>query len=55
MSLADLDRALELTAPEEAASVYHQRGGVRVLLNDFVGAIEKTGWLSVFAPMLPKK
>ena len=38
-ALADLDRALELTAPAEAASVYHQRGGVRVLLNDFVGAI----------------
>jgi tetratricopeptide (TPR) repeat protein len=38
-ALADLDRALEVTAPAEAASVYHQRGGVRVLLNDFVGAI----------------
>ena len=38
-TLADLDRALELTAPEEAAWVYDQRGGVRVLLNDFVGAI----------------
>lgn len=38
-ALADLDRALELAAPAEVASVYHQRGGVRVLLNDFVGAI----------------
>jgi tetratricopeptide (TPR) repeat protein len=38
-ALADLDRALELTAPEEAGALYHQRGGVRVLLNDFVGAI----------------
>ncbi len=38
-TLADLDRALELTTPEEAAWVYDHRGGVCVLLNDFVGAI----------------
>jgi tetratricopeptide (TPR) repeat protein len=38
-ALADIDRALELTAPEDAGALYHQRGGVRVLLNDFVGAI----------------
>jgi hypothetical protein len=37
-TLADLDRALELTAPEEAAWVYDQRGEARVLLNDFAGA-----------------
>jgi tetratricopeptide (TPR) repeat protein len=38
-ALADLDRALEMTAPEDAGAIYHHRGGVRVLLNDFVGAI----------------
>jgi hypothetical protein len=37
-TLADLDRALELTAPEEASWVYDQSGGVRGLLNDFGAA-----------------
>ena len=36
-TLADLDRAMELTAPEEAAWVHYQRGGVGVLLNDYAG------------------
>ncbi|MBV9123667.1 MAG: tetratricopeptide repeat protein [Planctomycetes bacterium] len=38
-ALADFDRALERVAPAAAASIWHHRGGVRVLLNDFAGAI----------------
>jgi serine/threonine-protein kinase len=36
---ADLDAALERAAPHNQATVYHARGGVRVLQNDFAGAI----------------
>jgi tetratricopeptide (TPR) repeat protein len=36
---ADLDHALERVAPHLRAAVYHKRGGVRVLQNDFAGAV----------------
>jgi tetratricopeptide (TPR) repeat protein len=38
-ALADLDRAVALTPPAAAATVLHERGGVKVLLNDWIGAI----------------
>jgi tetratricopeptide (TPR) repeat protein len=36
---ADLDRALESVTDHHRATVFHKRGGVRVLQNDFVGAV----------------
>jgi tetratricopeptide (TPR) repeat protein len=38
-ALADFDRALEQTPAHGLATVYHGRGGVRVLQNDFAGAL----------------
>jgi tetratricopeptide (TPR) repeat protein len=37
-ALADLDHAL-VCLPHQPAAIYHKRGGVRVLLNDFTGAV----------------
>jgi tetratricopeptide (TPR) repeat protein len=39
-ALADFDRALELASPETTPAILHARGGVRVLRNDFAGAVE---------------
>ena len=38
--LADFNKALEQSSPAGLAAILHGRGGVRVLLNDFAGAIE---------------
>jgi tetratricopeptide (TPR) repeat protein len=38
-ALADFDLALERVGPDQSATVYHHRGGVKVLLSDFAGAL----------------
>jgi tetratricopeptide (TPR) repeat protein len=39
-ALADFEDALKLAGPADSAEILHRRGGVRVLLKDFAGAVD---------------